>query len=149
MTPRDEQRLRGVHADLAWVIRTTADAYSPKEFIITEGLRNEARQAELVAAGASQTMNSRHLTGHAVDVAVKVGAEVRWELHLYTRLAEVVGQVAKGLGIPVIWGGCWVRVDGAGDLDDDMAAYIAMRKRQGKKPFIDGAHFELDRSVYP
>ena len=124
MTPRCEQRLKGVHPDLAWVIRTAAEAYAPKEFIVTEGLRTAARQAELVAAGASRTMNSRHLTGHAVDLAVKVGSEVRWDWPLYSALAEIVKQVAVGLNVPIVWGGDW-------------------------KSFKDGPHYELDRKTYP
>jgi peptidoglycan LD-endopeptidase CwlK len=124
MTPRCEQRLKGVHPDLAWVIRTAADAYAPREFIVTEGLRTAARQGELVAAGASRTMNSRHLTGHAVDLAVKVGNEVRWDWPLYSALAEIVKQVARGLNVPIVWGGDW-------------------------KNFRDGPHYELDRKAYP
>lgn len=124
MTPRCETRMQGVHPDLVWVIRTAANAYSPREFIVTEGVRTLERQKELIAAGASRTMNSRHLTGHAIDLAVKVGKEVRWDWPLYTELGLIVKQVAEGLGVPIVWGGDW-------------------------KSFRDGPHFELDRSVYP
>lgn len=118
-----EARLKGVHPDLVKVMRL-AIARTPLDFTITEGLRTQARQKELLAAGATQTMNSRHLTGHAVDVAVLVGGKVRWDWPLYDQLATVILAAAKELGIPVIWGGSW-------------------------KTLKDGPHFELDRKAYP
>ena len=93
-------------------------------FIVTEGIRSKERQAELVRKGASQTMNSRHLTGHAVDLACVVGTEVRWDWPLYNKLGAHVKAVAAELGVPIVWGGDWVS-------------------------FKDGPHFELDRKKYP
>jgi peptidoglycan L-alanyl-D-glutamate endopeptidase CwlK len=149
MTPASRARLAAVHPDLQKVIELAYNAYAPRRFNVSEGLRTVERQRELVAGGASQTMNSRHITGHAVDLAVIIGNEARWELQLYTELALVVGCAAQTLDIPVIWGGCWVKINDAGTLDDELADYIKRCKSQGRKPFIDGPHFELDRSVYP
>lgn len=118
-----EARLKGVHPDLVKVMRL-AIARTPLDFTITEGLRTLARQKELVAAGASQTMNSRHLTGHAVDVAALVGGKVRWDWPLYEKLAVVILAAAKELQVPIVWGGSW-------------------------KTLKDGPHFELDRKFYP
>ena len=118
-----ERRLIGVHPDLVRVVRL-AHERSPVSFRITEGLRTKARQAELVKAGASQTMNSRHLTGHAVDVVAMVAGKVRWDWPLYPQIAAAFKQAAEELGIPIIWGGDW-------------------------KSLRDGPHFELDRQVYP
>jgi peptidoglycan L-alanyl-D-glutamate endopeptidase CwlK len=109
-----------VHRDLVKVVRR---AEQKVPFIVTEGLRTVARQKQLVAAGASQTMNSRHLTGHAVDVAAVVDGKVRWDWPLYARIAEEMKAAAKDLGVPIIWGGDW--------------------------KFRDGPHFELDRRKYP
>jgi peptidoglycan L-alanyl-D-glutamate endopeptidase CwlK len=101
-----------------------AIATSPLDFMITEGLRTEARQRQLVAAGASKTMRSRHLTGHAVDVAVLIGREVRWDWPLYSQLAVAIKAAAATEGVAITWGGDWPR-------------------------FRDGPHYELDRRVYP
>lgn len=121
LTKRDLDRMAGVHPDLQRVI-TAARARA--DFIVTEGLRSSARQRELFAAGATRTMNSRHLTGHAVDLAVRVGNEVRWDWPLYMKLGTIVKEVAAREGVALVWGGDW-------------------------ETFRDGPHFELDRRVYP
>ena len=121
LTPRDMQRLAGVHPDL---VRVISRARASADFIVTEGLRTEARQRQLVAAGASQTMHSRHLTGHAVDLAALVDGAVRWDWPLYDRLALVVKRAAVEEEVAIVWGGDWPK-------------------------FRDGPHFELDRQRYP
>ena len=120
---RSRARLKGVHPDLVRVVEL-ALTYSPHDFTITEGLRSVARQRELKAAGASQTMNSRHITGHAIDFAVLVGGKVRWDWPLYGQVAEAFKRAAKELKVPIIWGGDWVSLR-------------------------DGPHVELDRRKYP
>lgn len=120
---RSRARLTGVHPDLVRVVER-ALTYSPHDFTITEGLRSVARQRELKAAGASQTMNSRHITGHAIDFAVLVGGKVRWDWPLYGQVAEAFKRAAKELNVPIIWGGDW-------------------------KSLRDGPHVELDRKRYP
>ena len=105
LLPRDHARLRGVHPDLVRVVEAVR-ARVP--FIVTEGLRTRERQAQLVAIGASRTMNSRHLTGHAVDLAywlddgdgVPENGEIRWDWPLYDRLGAEVKRVAAELGVP-------------------------------------------------
>lgn len=116
-------RMSGVHPDLVRIMHRAA-AISSVDFRVTEGLRTLARQKELVAAGASWTMKSRHLTGHAVDVAAEVGGKVRWDWPLYYKIADAVKTAAKELGVPIVWGGDW-------------------------KSRKDGPHFELDRKAYP
>ncbi|WP_411692198.1 M15 family metallopeptidase, partial [Escherichia coli] len=61
----------------------------------------------LVTTGKSQTMNSRHLTGHAVDVVAYVGNQVSWEWPLYEKIAAAFRQASQELNIPVEWGGDW------------------------------------------
>jgi peptidoglycan L-alanyl-D-glutamate endopeptidase CwlK len=111
------KRLEGVHPDLQRVVFRALEL-GPLEFIVTEGIRSKARQAQLVKAGASKTMNSRHLTGHAVDLAVRVGGKIRWDWPLYHILGKQVKEAAKVEGVSIVWGGDWVS-------------------------FKDGPHFEL------
>lgn len=126
MDDRSERNLLGVHADLVKVVRKTYEDWCSggNSLIVTEGVRSPARQAELVKAGASMTQNSRHLTGHAVDLAVKVNGEVRWDWPLYFRLASLMKSNALNLGVHIVAGADW-------------------------QHFRDGPHYELDRAFYP
>ncbi|STL62039.1 putative phage PS3 [Escherichia coli] len=72
--------MQGVNPDLVKVTRRALEI-SEVDFGITEGLRSRYRQKQLVATGKSQTMNSRHLTGHAVDVVAYIGSQVSWNGH--------------------------------------------------------------------
>jgi peptidoglycan L-alanyl-D-glutamate endopeptidase CwlK len=95
-----------VHPDLVRLIEV-AIKDTPIDFVVTEGLRTPARQRELIKAGASQTMRSRHLTGHAVDLACLVERKVRWDWPLYEKLAKHIKDTAKAQNIPIEWGGDW------------------------------------------
>jgi len=116
-------RLVGVNKDLVSVVEL-AIKLTEVDFMVTEGLRSVARQAALVKAGASTTMNSRHITGHAVDLAALINGEVRWDWPLYHKLAEAMKKAALQLKVPLEWGGDW-------------------------KTFKDGPHFQLPRKDYP
>ncbi|CAB4141871.1 D-alanyl-D-alanine carboxypeptidase [uncultured Caudovirales phage] len=65
LTARDLERLKGVHPDL---VRVVIRACERVPFFVAEGRRTPERQKQLVAEGKSKTLNSRHLTGHAVDL---------------------------------------------------------------------------------
>ena len=119
---RSVQRLEGVHADLVRVSMRAAEL-TEVAFIVTEGLRTMKRQRELVAAGASKTLKSRHLTGHAIDFAPVVGGEVTWKWPAFPIIADAFKRAAKELGVAIVWGGDWTS-------------------------FRDGPHIELDRKVY-
>jgi len=121
MTARDKTRLAGVHPDLVAVVVAARQQIS---FIVMEGMRTRERQAQLVKSGASRTMDSRHLTGHAVDLAPTVDGEVRWDWPLFYPMAKALKDAAKARGIALVWGGDWPK-------------------------FRDGPHFELNRDVYP
>ncbi|WP_406851494.1 M15 family metallopeptidase [Brevundimonas sp. BH3] len=123
LSQRSRDRMKGVHPDLVAVVER-AIQITCIDFTITEGLRTPARQKELVKAGASRTQNSRHLTGHAVDIAAWVDGTVRWDWPLYPKIAAAFKQAAKELNTPLVWGGDWPRLR-------------------------DGPHFELDRKAYP
>lgn len=120
---RSMARLQGVHPDLVRVMHR-AIAMSPIDFTVLEGRRSLARQQQLVASGASRTLRSRHLTGHAVDIAPWLGGKVSWDWPLYHRIAPVVKEAAKLEGVPVEWGGDW-------------------------RTFKDGPHWQLPWKDYP
>lgn len=119
---RSKDRLKGVHPDMVKVMEEAIKG-SPLDFGITEGVRTLERQKELFEAGKSQTMNSRHLRGLAVDIAIFIDGKVNWDFPNYKRVADHIKEVAKELNIPIQWGGDWVS-------------------------FKDGPHFELHRSKY-
>lgn len=123
LSRRSLDALKGVHPDLVAVVKRAIELTSV-DFVVTEGLRTLARQKKLVAEGASKTMNSRHLTGHAVDLAPWLGGTVRWDWPLFYKLADAMKQAAAELKVPLVWGGDW-------------------------RTFKDGPHFELDRKKYP
>ena len=103
---RSKERLKGVHPDLVRVVERAIEI-TDVDFGVLEGLRTSERQKQLVAAGASRTMRSRHLTGHAVDLGAWVDGEFRWDWPLYHKISKAVKQAAKELGVPVQWGGDW------------------------------------------
>jgi peptidoglycan L-alanyl-D-glutamate endopeptidase CwlK len=147
LSQRSRGHLNGVHPDLVRVVERAIEL-TDIDFGITEGLRTAARQKQLVASGASKTMNSRHLTGHAVDVVAYLGYVVRWGWGLYVQIAEAVQKAAQELNIPVVWGGCWMVVNRVPNLDAAVAQYAERKRREGGRPLLDGPHFELWREVY-
>jgi peptidoglycan L-alanyl-D-glutamate endopeptidase CwlK len=126
LDPRSERNLRGVNENLVAVVRRAAEIVQDRDdglgFIVIEGLRTEQRQAELVKAGASRTMNSRHLIGQAVDLAATVRGSVRWDWPLYGSLAAAMKQAAAELGVVITWGGDW-------------------------RSFRDGPHFQIEPTL--
>ena len=121
--PRSKQRLKGVHPDLVKVVERAIEI-STIDFTVLEGLRTPERQKALLEAGASQTLNSRHITGHAVDLGAWVDNQVDWSWPLYHKIAAAMKDAAKQEGVSIVWGGDW-------------------------RTFKDGPHFELTRKVYP
>lgn len=120
---RSLKNLQGVHPDLVRVVHR-ADELDPDSFVVIEGLRSVSRQAELLAKKATRTMQSRHLTGHAVDLMALVNGEGRWDWPLYDALGKLMKEAARIEDVPIEWGGDW-------------------------KTFRDGPHFQLPRSKYP
>lgn len=152
-----ESKLVGVHPDLVRVVRTAHANLQVERpdigMVVLEGLRTKERQKKLVASGASKTMNSRHLTGHAVDLGATVDGEVRWDWSLYYVIGEYMRRASLFHDIPIVWGGVWDRriddLTEQGGTQDDVEAYVARQRAVGKKAFLDGPHFELDRARYP
>lgn len=128
LSEKSRIKLEGAHPDLRKVIERAA-ALSSIDFTVLEVLRTVARQKELVAKGASKTMNSRHLPGpdgksRAVDIAPMDGGQVSWAWPLYHKLAPVIKQAAKDVGVAIEWGGDW-------------------------RSFKDGPHWQLPYGAYP
>ncbi len=103
---RSEKNLQGVNPALIAVVRRALEL-SPVDFGITEGLRTMEHQREMVRTGKSQTLKSRHLTGHAVDVVAYLGANISWEWKYYEQIAAAFKQAGKELGTVIEWGGDW------------------------------------------
>ena len=117
---RSMQSLSGVHPDLVAVVKRAIEI-TGVDFTVIEGIRSINRQRELYKAGKSTTMNSRHITGHAVDM---VPYPVDWnDLERFETMAKAMKLAAEELDIPIVWGGDW-------------------------KSFYDAPHFQLDRSKY-
>ncbi len=149
LSERSIARLEGVHPDLVKVVKR-AILLTEVDFGVSEGVRTEKRQRRLLEAGATTTMNSRHLTGHAVDLVAYVGSRVAWDWPLYYRIADAMKRAAGELNINLEWGGAWERkltdFPSAEDASND---YIDERRLQGRKPFLDGPHFQLSWDDYP
>lgn len=146
---RSLQNLEGVHPDLQRVVKL-AITMTDTDFTVLEGLRSKERQKQLVASGASKTMDGRHITGHAVDLGAFVNGSVSWDWEHYYRIADAMRRAASLLGIPVVWGGVWDKaLVQLADPKKAVAAYVESRRKAGRKAFIDGPHFELSREEYP
>lgn len=120
---RSEMNLKGVNHDLIAVCRH-ALLISPVDFAIVDGLRTKEEEAKHVADGKSQTMNSRHLTGHAVDVMAYDGSKPTWEVPYYLQIMDAMRTASYALGIKIECGGDW-------------------------KTLRDYGHFQLSRETYP
>mgnify|MGYP003651435503 FL=1 len=112
--------LSGVHPDMVAVVKRAIEI-TGVDFTVIEGLRTVERQRTLLNDGKSTTMNSRHITGHAVDM---VPWPVDWnDLERFEVMSKAMKTAAEELNIPIVWGGDW-------------------------KSFYDAPHFELDRKKY-
>jgi peptidoglycan LD-endopeptidase CwlK len=119
---RSLRNLEGVHPDLVKVVERALQL-TEVDFVVVEGVRTPEKQKQYFDSGASKTMNSRHLTGHAVDLIAWVDRTVNWNLIHYERIAAAMKEAGRELGIPVEWGGDW-------------------------KTFKDGPHFQLPWKEY-
>lgn len=116
-------KMKGVHPDLVKVVKRALEL-SSVDFTVVEGLRTLETQKKYVATGKSTTMNSRHLTGHAIDIAPYVKGTISWDWKDFYPMAEAMKKAAAELKVPIEWGGDW-------------------------KTFKDGPHFQLPFASYP
>lgn len=120
---RSKENLQGIHPDLVKVVEL-AIQLTKQDFTVIEGLRSLSRQEELYRKGHSTTLNSRHLTGHAVDIVPWVNGSVSWDWKYYTEVKLAMFEAAKELDVDIEWGGNW-------------------------KKFPDGPHWQLTWGSYP
>jgi peptidoglycan LD-endopeptidase CwlK len=100
LSQRSLNNLKGVDERLQEVVHY-AIGVSKIDFGVICGLRTVEEQKALVAKGASKTMNSKHLTGDAVDLMVYVGSgRGSWELNLYDEVADAMRIAALQVGHP-------------------------------------------------
>lgn len=151
MSEQSLTELCGVHPDLVAVV-WRALQLTRQDFAVHDGLRTMEEQRTLVAAGASQTVASRHIKGCAVDLVPVINGKLRWEWGAIYPIAEAMRTAATELNISVRWGGNWSDLLGTTESPEQLvAAYVEARRRQGKRAFIDGPHFELPlrSATYP
>lgn len=124
LSQRSQNNLNDVHQDLVRIVYL-ALTFSEYDFVVIEGVRSLTRQKELMKEGKSKTLNSRHLTGHAVDIVPLVNGVIPWQdWSAFESVSKAMKKAAYQLGISINWGGDWVS-------------------------FRDGPHYELCREVYP
>ncbi len=122
-----EEKLSTVNSQLASVARKALEL-TPIDFGITEGRRSIEKQQQLVAEGASKTMKSKHLTGHAIDIVCYADDKITWDLEYYQIVANAFALACEELHLNVRWGGSWKVNDFTLDPENK---------------FIDAVHFEL------
>lgn len=120
-----QARLNSVRSDLKAVCYKAFETL-PFDVTIIEGVRDQKRQAELFKQGKTKVMNSRHMSGNAIDMAPY---PVDWnDTARFVTLAHHMFAAAKELGITIRWGGNWSRVD---------------ETQKPPSSFVDMPHFEL------
>ena len=150
LSRRSLDRLEGIDDGLQAVVKM-AITLTKTDFGVVQGMRTIEQQKELVAKGASQTMKSKHLDGKAFDIMAYINGRASWELSVYDDLADAIKEAATQLNVPICWGAAWGTPDmpypmdirkWKGTMEEAMNAYIDLRRSQGRRPFIDGPHFE-------
>ena len=145
LSHRSLDKLEGVDEQLVATVKL-AIAVAKIDFGVICGLRTMEEQRVLVDKGASKTMRSKHLEGNAVDLMAYIGSRGSWELNLYDDIADAMKEAAVETGAVLRWGAAWHIPDirqWNGTMEDAMNAYVDLRRSQGKRPFIDGPHFEI------
>ena len=145
LSSRSEAKLEGLDPRLVAVVKSAIHR-TKIDFGVICGMRTLEEQTKLVAAGASQTMQSKHLQGYAVDLMAYIGSRGSWELNLYDDIADAMADAAREVDVPIRWGAAWTISNIAqfeGTMEDAMNSYIDDRRTQGRRPFIVGPHFEL------
>lgn len=114
---KSKEKLQGVDIRLVRLVEQ-AIKETTVDFTVLEGLRTPERQQQLVNDGYSQTLKSKHLTGHAVDLVAIVDGKVSWDKQYYPEIARAMKKAAADQQVSIRWGGDF-------------------------KTFFDGPHFEL------
>lgn len=146
LSQRSKDNLKGVNDQLVSVVERAIEL-TEYDFGVICGLRTEEEQLELYQKGASQIKhNGPHVMGRAVDLMAYVGGRACWELNVYDNIADAMRKAAVELDVPIRWGGSWHIRDirkHEGDMQKAMNDYIDLRRSEGRRPFLDGPHFEF------
>ena len=151
LSGRSLNKLEGVHPTMVDTVKRAIEL-SKVDFGVIYGVRSLAEQKRLYEAKRSQTMKSKHLVqedgySHAVDLMAYDGSDPSWDIVMYDDIADAMKAAAKETGATIRWGAAW-NIDNIADWDrpmeDAMNNYIDVRRSQGRRPFIDGPHFELN-----
>jgi peptidoglycan L-alanyl-D-glutamate endopeptidase CwlK len=146
LSSKSLDKLVGVDPSLVKVVKR-AIQITTIDFAVIEGVRSIERQKELVAKGASQTLASKHIEGKAVDLLAYIDGRGSWELALYDNIADAMKVAAIECSVPIRWGAAWNLADirkWPGTMEQAMNSYIDVRRKEGKRPFIDAPHFEIN-----
>ena len=151
LSSRSLEKLEGVHPLLVGTVKE-AIKLSSVDFGVIYGVRSLEEQKKLYESKRSQTMKSKHLiqddkTSHAVDLMAYDGSNPSWDIVMYDDIADAMKAAAKETGAKICWGAAW-QIDDItkwdGTMEEAMNAYVDLRRGQGRRPFIDGPHFELN-----
>jgi len=146
LSQRSLNNLVGVDERLVRVVQRAIDI-TKVDFGVIEGVRTPEKQLEYFNKGASQiAVGGTHVQGKAVDLMAYIGARGSWELNLYDDIADAIKTAAIEQDVAIRWGGAWTVSDirkWQGTMESAMNAYIDDCRAKGRRPFIDGPHFEL------
>mgnify|MGYP001392419354 FL=1 len=150
LSGRSLNKLEGVHPTMVDTVKRAIEL-SKVDFGVIYGVRSLAEQKRLYEAGRSQTMKSKHLVqedgySHAVDLMAYDGSDPSWDIVMYDDIADAMKEAALETGAKICWGAAWQIDDIAkwdGTMEQAMNAYVDLRRSSGRRPFIDGPHFQL------
>ena len=139
--------MEGINPDLDMVVRL-ALSISPIDFGVAEGIRSKERQLKLYNEGLSDTLDSKHLIGNAVDLYAYKGKAL-WDLESLAKVGQAMREAAKQYGVGLCWGGAWLYPDIRHinkSLADMHQTHIRKRRNAGliiRTIDRDFPHFEL------
>ena len=150
LSGRSLNKLEGVHPTMVDTVKRAIEL-SKVDFGVIYGVRSLAEQKRLYEAKRSQTMKSKHLVqedgySHAVDLMAYDGSDPSWDIVMYDDIADAMKEAPIETGAKICWGAAWHINDiseWSGTMEQAMNAYIVLRRSSGRRPFIDGPHFQL------
>ena len=152
LSGRSLNKLEGVHPVLVDTVKRAIQV-SKVDFGVIYGVRSLAEQKRLYEAKRSQTMKSKHLVqedgySHAVDLMAYDGSDPSWDIVMYDDIADAMKEASIETGAKICWGAAWHINDiseWSGTMEQAMNAYVDLRRSSGRRPFIDGPHFQLSK----
>jgi peptidoglycan L-alanyl-D-glutamate endopeptidase CwlK len=146
LSERSLKSLKGVDPRLVDIVHRAIEI-TEVDFAVIEGLRTPEKQLEYYKKGASQiAVGGTHVQGRAVDLMAYMDSRASWEISLYDNIADAMKQAARDAGVGIRWGAAWHIPDitqWEGTMEEAYNGYIDWCRSKGKRPFIDGPHFEL------